>query len=77
MSDEAMVVVRLDDLCIIADAMDAMRHDLDNGKTKNLDIEIARIDTIVESWAQDENVLGGADCHGDHRCRPCRDFPVL
>ena len=77
MSDKAMVAVRLNDLCIIADVMSAMKHDLHNGKTKNLDMEIARIHTIVESWAQDENVLGGASCHDDHRCRACRDFPVL
>ena len=77
MSDEAMAAVRLDDLCIIADAMGTIMHDLDNGKTKELDMEMARIHTIVEVWARDENVLGGADCHDDHRCRLCRDFPVL
>ena len=77
MSNKTKVAVRLDDLCVIADAMTGMQHDLDNGKTKNLDEEIARIHTIVESWARDENVLGVASCHDDHRCRSCRDFPVL
>jgi len=54
-----------------------MIHDLDNGKTKYLNIETTRVHTIVEGWAQGENVLGGADCHDDQRCRSCRDFLVL
>ena len=77
MNGERMVRVPLDDLCVIADAMGAMKHDLDNGKRKHLEMEIARIHAVVEVWAHDENGLGGADCHDDHRCRSCRDFPVL
>ena len=77
MSNRTIVAVRLDDLCVIADAMDIIEGNLDNGKMKNLDLEAARIHTIVESWAHDENVLGGANCHDDRRCRSCRDFPVL
>ena len=77
MSDEAVVAVALNELCVIADAMTAMVHNLDNGKLKNVAIELERIHTIVEGWAHDENVLGGAGCHDDHRCRLCRDFPVL
>ena len=68
-SYQGVLAVRLSDLCTIADAMGTMQHDLDNGKTKNLYMEIARIHSIVESWAQDENVLAGAGCHDDHRCR--------
>lgn len=76
-SNKTKVAVRLSDLCVIADSMSTMQHDLDNGKLKNLDLEIARLHTIVENWARDENVLGAASCHDDHRCRSCRDFPVL
>lgn len=77
LSNRTKVAVRLDDLCVIADSMSTIKHDLDNGKTRNLDEEIARVHTIVENWAQYENVLGVASCHDDHRCRSCRDFPVL
>ena len=76
-NQDRAITVPLDDLCTIADAIAAMKHDLDNGKRKHLDIEIERIHHIVEGWAQDENVLGGADCHDDHRCRLCRDSPSL
>ena len=76
-NQDRAITVPLDDLCTIADAIATMKHDLDNGKRKHLDIEIERIHAIVEGWAQDENMLGGADCHDDHRCRLCRDSPGL
>ena len=76
-NQDRTTTVPLDDLCTIADAIANMKHDLDNGKRKHLDIEVERIHDIVEGWAQDENVLGGADCHDDHRCRLCRDSPGL
>ena len=77
MSEEKVVTIRLEDLCTIADAVGAMKHDLDNGKTKYLFAEINRIPAIVEGWAVDEAVLDGADCHDDHRCRLCQEFPVI
>ena len=76
MNEDKTITVPLDDLCTIAGAIATMMHDLDNGKWKHLDMEVERIHAIVEGWAQDENVLGGADCHDDHRCRLCRDSPV-
>ena len=68
---ESVVSIRLEDLCRIADAMGAMVHDLDNGKTKYLRIELAKIHDVVEKWVADEEVLGGG-CH-EHRCRLCRE----
>ncbi len=76
MSDEAKVRVPLRDLCSIAETVAGMMHDLDNGKWKHLDTDIGNIHVITERWAADETVLGGG-CHPDHRCRLCRDFPVL
>ena len=76
MSDEAKVRVSLRDLCSIAETVAGMMHDLDNGKWKYLDIDIGNIHVITERWATDRTVLGGG-CHPDHRCRLCRDFPVL
>lgn len=76
MNEDRTITVPLDDLCTIADAIATMMHDLDNGKWKHLTTEVGRIHAIVEGWAQDENILGGADCHDDHRCRLCRDLPV-
>ena len=75
-SDETKVRVPLQDLCSIAETVAGMMHDLDNGKRKYLDIDISNIHVITERWAEDETVLGGG-CHPDHRCRLCRDFPVL
>ena len=77
MREEEVVTVRLEDLHTIADATGTMKHDLDNGRTKYLRTEIERIHTVVERWAMDEAVLGGAECHDDHRCRLCQDFSVL
>ena len=76
MSDEVKVRVPLRDLCSIAETVAGMMHDLDNGKWKHLDTDIGNIHVVTERWAADETVLGG-DCHPDHRCRLCRDFPVL
>ena len=76
MSDEVKVRVPLRDLCGIAETVAGMMHDLDNGKWKHLDTDIGNIHVITERWATDETVLGGG-CHPDHRCRLCRDFPVL
>ena len=61
MNEDKTITVPLDDLCTIAEAIATMMHDLDNGKWKHLTTEIGRIHAIVEGWAQDENVLGGAD----------------
>ena len=72
---ETVVSVRLEDLCRIADAMGTMVHDLDNGKTKYLRIELAEIHDVVERWVADEEVLGGG-CH-EHRCRLCREFGIV
>ena len=76
MDENKTIGVPLDDLCTIADAVATMMHDLDNGKWKHVATGVERIHAIVEGWAQDESVLGGADCHDDHRCRLCRDLPV-
>ena len=70
MNEERIVSVRLEDLCRIAEAMGTMVHDLDNGKTKYLRIELAKIHDVVEKWVADEEVLGSG-CH-EHRCRLCR-----
>lgn len=71
MNEEKLVSVRLEDLCRVADAVGAMIHDLDNGKTKYLRIELADIHDVIEKWVADEAVLGGG-CH-EHRCRLCRE----
>ena len=73
--EQRIVGVRLEDLCKIADAVDSMKGDLNNGKWKYLEFEIDSIHEIVERWAADEAVLGGG-CHDDHRCGPCRDLPT-
>ena len=70
-----MVSVRLQDLCRLADAMTTMVHDMDNGKTKYLSIELGKIHDVVERWAADEAVLGGG-CHV-HRCRICTEFGIV
>ena len=76
MIDEKTVTVSLKDLCDIADAVDGMMHDLDNGQRDHLRLDIDRVHLIVERWAVDETVLAGG-CHPDHRCRLCRDDPEL
>ena len=67
-----VVTVRQEDLCTIAKSVGTMKHDLDNGKMKDLVYEIERIHEVVERWATDEAVLGGG-CHDDHRCRLCQE----
>ena len=58
---ETVASVRLEDLCRIAVAMGTMVHDLDNGKTKYLRIELAEIHDVVERWVADEEVLGATN----------------
>ena len=72
MCDEKMVIVGLEDLCEIGDAMSTMMHDLDNGKLRYLEIEIRKIHKIVEKWVSDEKILGS--CGHKHRCRVCQQF---
>lgn len=72
MSEGKVVNVRLEDLCILADAVGAMLHDLDNGNKKRLYVEVHRIHRIVEKWVSDEEALGGG-CH-EHRCRIRREL---
>ena len=74
-NEDGIVTVRLKDLCRVADAMATMVHDLDNGKTKYLHIELDEIHDVVERWVADEDVLGGG-CH-THRCRLCEEFGVI
>ena len=76
MNEEKTVTVRLEDQCTIADAVSGLMHDLDCGKRKYPDIAIDVFHQVVEEWALDEEVLGGA-CHPDHRRRLCRDSPIL
>ena len=59
---DTIVSVRLEDLCRIADAMATMVHDMDNGKTKRLRVELGTIHDVVERWVADEGALGGG-CH--------------
>ena len=74
MIEEKTVSVRLEDLCRIADAVRTMMHDLDNGKRKNLHIDIETVHEVVEKWVSDEEVLGG--CGHRHRCRVCQQFEL-
>ena len=47
MEEQRIVGVRLEDLCKIADAVDSMKGDLNNGKWKYLEFEIDSIHEIV------------------------------
>lgn len=72
---DRMVSVRLEDLCRIANSVATLMHELDNGKYKNVRIEIDVIHGVVENWATGGSVLGDG-CH-DHQCRLCRQFGRL
>ena len=89
MSEERIVSVRLEDLCHIAEAMGTMVHDLGNGKTKYLRIELAKIhDVVLEDLRIElakihdakftiEKWVADEEVLGggchEHRCRLCRE----
>ena len=75
MNEKELVSVSREDLCRITDAVNAIIHDLDNGKYKYLRIELAKIHDVTAKWGEDETVLGGG-CY-DHKCRLCQELPTL